>query len=60
MFAGETVEFQPAMITLFDSQNSDVMLAREAVKEHLWGVYFTDYGRLVSDCLSHISGGILH
>ena len=47
MISGETVEFQPAMITLFNSKNSDEMMAREAVKEHLWGVYFSDYGRWV-------------
>ena len=41
------MEFQPAMITLFNSKNSDEMMAREAVKEHLWGVYFSDYGRWV-------------
>ena len=48
------MQLQPAMITLFDSKNSDEMVAREAVKEHLWGVYFSDYGRLVfpTVCLS--------
>jgi hypothetical protein len=43
--ASEPVEFQPALVTLFCRRNSDEMSAKEMVKEHLWNIHFTEYGR---------------
>ena len=38
------IEFQPALITLFNRRNSDELSAKESVKEHLWNLHFAEYG----------------
>ena len=40
------LEFQPALITLFNRRNSDELSAKESIKEHLWDIHFAEYGRL--------------
>ncbi|XP_052243499.1 TBC1 domain family member 9-like isoform X1 [Dreissena polymorpha] len=42
---GEEVQFQPALVSLFCRRGSDELTAKETIKEHLWDVYFTEYGR---------------
>ncbi|WAR01695.1 TBCD9-like protein, partial [Mya arenaria] len=41
----DEVQFQPALVSLFCRRGSDELTAKESVKEHLWDVYFTEYGR---------------
>ncbi len=41
----KVVEFQPALITLFNRRNSDELSAKESIKEHLWDIHFAEYGR---------------
>ncbi|XP_053384071.1 TBC1 domain family member 9-like isoform X2 [Mercenaria mercenaria] len=42
---GEEIQFQPALVSLFCRRGSDELTAKETVKEHLWDVYFSEYGR---------------
>lgn len=42
---GEEVQFQPALVSLFCRRGSDEVTAKETIKEHLWDVYFSEYGR---------------
>ncbi|XP_060561507.1 TBC1 domain family member 9B-like [Ruditapes philippinarum] len=42
---GEEIQFQPALVSLFCRRGSDELTAKESVKEHLWDVYFSEYGR---------------
>ncbi|XP_064634250.1 TBC1 domain family member 9B-like isoform X3 [Lineus longissimus] len=51
-FSGDTaqtgtdeIDFQPALISLFHRRDSDEVSAAETVKEHLWSVHFSEYGR---------------
>ena len=39
-------QFQSALINLFHQRGSDEISAKEAVKEHLWELHFSEYGRL--------------
>lgn len=45
LFSGEEIQFQPALVSLFCRRGSDELTAKETVKEHLWDVYFSEYGR---------------
>ncbi|KAL5007897.1 hypothetical protein ScPMuIL_016703 [Solemya velum] len=49
------VQFQPALISLFCRRNSDEMSAKETVKEHLWNVHFTEFGKGVCMYRTHRS-----
>ncbi|KAL3842336.1 hypothetical protein ACJMK2_020364 [Sinanodonta woodiana] len=39
------IKCQPALVSLFNRRNSDELTAKEAIKEHLWEVHFSEYGR---------------
>ena len=41
----DEIQFQPALVSVFHRRNSDELSARETVKEHLWNVHFSEYGR---------------
>ncbi|XP_076114400.1 TBC1 domain family member 9-like [Mytilus galloprovincialis] len=49
----EPVQFQPALVSLFHRRDSDELSAKETVKEHLWNVHFTEYGRGVCMYRTH-------
>ncbi|XP_041366492.1 TBC1 domain family member 9-like [Gigantopelta aegis] len=38
-------EFQPALISLFCRRDSDELSPKETVKQHLWDVHFSEFGR---------------
>ncbi|XP_077979306.1 TBC1 domain family member 9-like isoform X2 [Glandiceps talaboti] len=39
------IQLQPALIKLFHRRDSDEISAKESVKEHLWSIHFSEYGR---------------
>lgn len=39
------IQFQPALIKIFCRRDSDEISAKETIKQHLWEVHFTEYGR---------------
>jgi len=39
-------QFQSALIKLFHRRGSDEVSAKEAVKEHMWHLHFSEFGRL--------------
>jgi hypothetical protein len=40
------IEFQPALVSVFKKCHADEELTpREAAKEHLWDLHFSEYGR---------------
>ncbi|XP_046333198.2 TBC1 domain family member 9-like isoform X1 [Haliotis rufescens] len=46
-------QFQPALISLFCRRDSDELSSRETVKQHLWDVYFSEYGRGMCSYRTH-------
>ncbi|XP_078333491.1 TBC1 domain family member 9-like isoform X2 [Crassostrea virginica] len=49
----DEIQFQPALVSVFHRRNSDELSARETVKEHLWNVHFSEYGRGVCMYRTH-------
>ncbi|XP_061166989.1 TBC1 domain family member 9-like isoform X2 [Saccostrea echinata] len=49
----DDIQFQPALVSLFHRRHSDELSARETVKEHLWNVHFSEYGRGVCMYRTH-------
>ncbi|XP_070566267.1 TBC1 domain family member 9-like isoform X3 [Ptychodera flava] len=39
------IQLQPALIKLFHRRDSDDVSVKESVKEHLWSIHFSEYGR---------------
>ena len=56
----EDFELMPALIKIFNRRHSDEIaaretdsiVARESVKEHLWALHFAEYGRSLSDIVN--------
>nr|CAB3266843.1 TBC1 domain family member 9 [Phallusia mammillata] len=42
---GNTIELQPALFSVFKRLNPSDIDPKETVKEHLWSIHFTEYGR---------------
>lgn len=51
--APDEIQFQPALVSVFHRRNSDELSARETIKEHLWKVHFSEYGRGVCMYRTH-------
>ena len=47
------IQFQPALVSLFNRRDSDELSAKETVKEHLWNVHFAEFGRGVCMYRTH-------
>lgn len=51
--APDEIQFQPALVSVFHRRNSDELSARETIKEHLWNVHFSEFGRGVCMYRTH-------
>ncbi|XP_055998545.1 TBC1 domain family member 9-like isoform X2 [Ostrea edulis] len=49
----DEIQFQPALVSVFHRRNSDELSAKETVKEHLWNVHFSEFGRGVCMYRTH-------
>lgn len=47
------IQFQPALVSLFNRRDSDELSAKETMKEHLWNVHFSEFGRGVCMYRTH-------
>ncbi|XP_036360730.1 TBC1 domain family member 9 isoform X4 [Octopus sinensis] len=44
---------QPALISLFNRRDSDELTNKESIKQHLWGIHFSEYGKGVCMYRTH-------